>query len=170
LISNFSQAADIALGLYELDTEAGWAAGFELKENDKVIITPAFGNEEEDYDESGKSLTKKPDVVASWKKTKDGIEISYGKVVDSFKYTPNQCEHWSENPCFQHIKSQETKGEKSILNYTQVWVNRNTKVKPSQDLIAKKQRACESQCSMMVLKGELKKGMNLKSCIKELCK
>ncbi len=82
-----SHASDVALGLYELDTGAGWAAGFELRENHKVIITPAFGNEEEDYDSAGNSLTKKPDIKGTWKETSDGIAIFYGSVTDYFKYT-----------------------------------------------------------------------------------
>lgn len=168
LIPLLTRASEIEMGLYQLDTGAGWAAGFELKENHKVIITSAVGNEEEDYDAAGNSLTKKPDVVGTWKKTNEGIQISYGKVTDYFKYTPNECEYFPESPCFKHIKSQST--DKSILNYEQAWVNRKVKLKPSKKLVDKQLAECQQQCDELAAKKQLKKGMAVSDCISAICK
>ncbi|MGZ3748087.1 MAG: hypothetical protein ACXWRE_11995 [Pseudobdellovibrionaceae bacterium] len=170
LISGISHASDVALGVYELDTQAGWAAGFELKDKHKVVITPAFGTEEEDYDVSGKSLTKKPDVNGTWKETDEGIEVSYGKVVDYFKYTPNECEYWPESPCLIHLKSKDSKGEKSLLKYKQAWVNRKVKLKPAKALEEKRLLNCQSQCKEMASKKQLRKGISESDCASTLCK
>ncbi|MGZ3770487.1 MAG: hypothetical protein ACXVCP_09505 [Bdellovibrio sp.] len=170
LIPGLCHASDVALGVYELDTAAGWAAGFELKENHRVVITPAFGTEEEDYDVSGKSLTKKPDVIGTWKETDNGIEVSYGKIVDYFKYTPNECEYWPESPCLIHLKSNEIKGGKSLLKYKQAWVNRKVKLKPAKAHVEKRLLSCQSQCKEMASKKQLKKETSESDCVSILCK
>jgi hypothetical protein len=168
-LSHNAFTAEIQLGTFSLATEAGWAAGFELKEDHTVVITPAFGNEEEDYDSSGNSLTKKPDVVGKWKKTQDGIEVIYGGITDRFKLE-SRCKEYEIHPCFRFASSRSAKREKSLLDYRQPYVNRDWKIDPPKELPKPEFEKCKKECEQMATKKELKSGVDAKACIAATCK
>ena len=155
----------IKLGEYGLATEAGWGAGFELKEDGTAIVTPQFDSEGDDETEETTGVRPKlRKILAKWKKSNGGIEIDYLEYQDQFQFEA-KCKKWPDHPCFNYVKSLANPKIGSLLKFKQSFVNWG-------ELSVKKwdTKKCKIECEKMERAGTIKKGLTVNKCIESLCK
>jgi hypothetical protein len=167
IFSHSLNAAEIQLGTFSLATEAGWTAWFHLEKNNKITISPSYDTE--DFDPAVKNAPKPSQIFGTWKQTSDGIEITYSKITDTFKFE-DRCQEWQIHPCFRFVKTSAKGSQKSVLNYPQSYVNWSWKLDPPKELPTKDFEKCKSDCEELTTKNQLKKGVTKEICIKEMCK
>jgi hypothetical protein len=159
---------NLKMGTFSLVTEAGWGAAFELRSNGVADIIPSFDSEKEDG-----STNPKPEVThikGTWKKTKDGIEISYLDQKDLFRFE-NECHSWEDHPCFRYEKSAKGSATKSLLKYDYPYINWDWKNLKKEKSSSKADLAgCKVVCEKMKRDGTLKKDMTIDDCAKVMCK
>jgi len=160
-------AEEIKFGTYSLATEAGWTAWFELKPNNSAMISPAYDTE--DLDPAVAKASKPTPIKGSWKKTPNGIDLTYGLVTDSFQFE-ERCKDWQIHPCFNFVSSKASGKEKTILKYEQPYINWNIKLNPPKELSKSELDKCKKECAELQATKQLKDGMDEKSCITQTCK
>lgn len=165
--SALAQPTQIQTGTFSLVTEAGWGAGFELKKDGTAVVIPSFDSEGDDEKEEATGVRPElKKIPAQWKRTKDGIEISYLKQRDQFKLD-NHCKNWKEYPCFRFQKS--LAGNESLLNFKQPYINWEWK-HSSHSSEKPDQKQCLAECKKMKKDKTLKAGTSIDECVKTICK
>ena len=163
LMFNAFAIAEVPLGKYELLTFAGWSATITLKEKGEASFVSYIDNE--GNAEKGIKNSTQSEKAAKWSVTKDRIRVIYDGIEDVFLFE-KQCKEEKRHSCLRFSKIENTKGGKSLLEYEQPFVNFGH----LSNLKKWTKAQCKTECEAIKNKGDLKAGVSVGDCIKDLCK